>query len=61
MRSAVEKSRPAFAAARSAMRSAFRVRRASFVASIGVKVFDRKPDRLPALWVGSRIPWLGIH
>ncbi|MES0875071.1 DUF6441 family protein [Sinimarinibacterium thermocellulolyticum] len=48
-------------AARSAMKNAFQVRRASFVASMSVKVFDRKPDRLPALWVGSRIPWLGIH
>lgn len=48
-------------AARSAMRSAFRVRRASFVSSMQVKVFDRKSERLPALWVGSRIPWLGIH
>lgn len=48
-------------AARAQMRSAFQVRRASFVASLQAKVFDRKPDRLPALWVGSRIPWLGIH
>ena len=48
-------------AARAQMRSAFQVRRANFVASLQVKVFNRKPDRLPALWVGSRIPWLGIH
>jgi hypothetical protein len=48
-------------AARAQMRSAFQIRRASFVASLQAKVFDRKPDRLPALWVGSRIPWLGIH
>uniref|UniRef100_UPI000A5221A0 DUF6441 family protein n=1 Tax=Caldimonas taiwanensis TaxID=307483 RepID=UPI000A5221A0 len=48
-------------AARAQMRSAFQVRRANFVASLQAKVFDRKPDRLPALWVGSRIPWLGIH
>lgn len=48
-------------AARAQMRSAFQVRRASFVASLQAKVFDRKPDRLPALWVGSRIAWLGIH
>lgn len=48
-------------AARSAMRSAFEVRRASFVSSMQVKVFDQKPERQPALWVGSRIPWLGIH
>lgn len=48
-------------AARAQMRSAFQIRRASFVASLQAKVFDKKPDRLPALWVGSRIPWLGIH
>jgi hypothetical protein len=48
-------------AARARMRSAFQVRRASFVASLQAKVFDQKPERLPALWVGSRIPWLGIH
>ncbi|MCI1192356.1 DUF6441 family protein [Calidifontimicrobium sp. SYSU G02091] len=48
-------------AARAQMRSAFEVRRASFVSSMQTKVFDRKPERLPALWVGSRIPWLGIH
>jgi hypothetical protein len=48
-------------AARAQMRSAFQIRRASFVASLQAKVFDQKPDRLPALWVGSRIPWLGIH
>ncbi|TCS97416.1 hypothetical protein EDC36_10917 [Tepidimonas ignava] len=28
---------------------------------MGIKVFDKKADELPALWVGSRIPWLGIH
>jgi hypothetical protein len=48
-------------AARSAMKNAFQVRRTSFVSSMQTKVFDQKPERLPALWVGSRIPWLGIH
>ncbi|CAJ0888369.1 hypothetical protein R1479_04405 [Ralstonia mannitolilytica] len=48
-------------AARSEMHSAFTVKRASFIASMGIKVFDKKTDELPALWVGSRIPWLGIH
>ena len=48
-------------AARAEMRSAFEVKRASFVASMGVKVFDKKPNELPALWVGSKIPWLGLH
>ena len=48
-------------AARSEMRSAFEVKRASFVSSMGVKVFDKKANELPALWVGSKIPWLGLH
>jgi hypothetical protein len=48
-------------AARAQMRSAFTVKRNSFVASMHTKVLDRKPDRLPALWVGSKIPWLGLH
>jgi hypothetical protein len=48
-------------AARAQMRQAFHVRRGSFVSSMHTKVFDAKPDRLPALWVGSKIPWLGIH
>ena len=48
-------------AARAEMRSAFEVKRASFVSSMGVKVFDKKATELPALWVGSKIPWLGLH
>ena len=52
-------------AARSEMRSAFTVKRNSFISSMGVKVFDKKPDHLPnslpALLVGSKIPWLGLH
>lgn len=48
-------------AARAQMRSAFTVKRNSFVASMNTKVLDKKPDRLPALWVGSKIPWLGLH
>ncbi len=48
-------------AARAQMRSAFTVKRQSFVSSMHTKVLDKKPDRLPALWVGSKIPWLGLH
>ena len=43
------------------MRSAFTVKRNSFISSMGVKVFDKKPEQLPALLVGSKIPWLGLH
>lgn len=48
-------------AARAEMRSAFTVKRNSFASSMGVKVFDKKPEQLPALRVGSKIPWLGLH
>jgi hypothetical protein len=48
-------------AARAEMRSAFTVKRNSFVSSMGVKVFDKKSEQLPALRVGSKIPWLGLH
>ena len=52
-------------AARSEMRNAFTVKRNSFISSMGVKVFDKKPahlpNSLPALLVGSKIPWLGLH
>ena len=48
-------------AARARMRSAFKVARAGFVNSMQAKVIDKKPDRLPDLLIGSRIPWLGLH
>lgn len=48
-------------AARAEMRSAFTVKRNSFASSMGVNVFDKKPEQLPALRVGSKIPWLGLH
>lgn len=48
-------------AARTQMRGAFNVKRTSFVSSMQAKVLDKKTDRLPALLVGSKIPWLGLH
>ena len=48
-------------AARTQMRGAFNVKRSSFVSSMQAKVLDKKADRLPALLVGSKIPWLGLH
>lgn len=48
-------------AARTQMRGAFKVKRNSFVSSMQAKVLDKKTDRLPALLVGSKIPWLGLH
>jgi hypothetical protein len=33
----------------------------SFVKGFTAKVLDKDKDRLPALYVGSRIPWSGMH
>ncbi|MBP2671694.1 MAG: hypothetical protein H6Q85_1760 [candidate division NC10 bacterium] len=33
----------------------------SFLKGFSAKVLDRNPKRLPALHVGSRIPWVGVH
>lgn len=46
---------------RSRMNADFTVRKPAFVKSLRAKVYDRNPDKLPALLIGSRIPWLGIH
>lgn len=48
-------------AARTRMRAAFKVARSGFVNSMQAKVLDKKPERLPVLLIGSRIPWLGLH
>jgi len=53
--------KPMADAVRSRMNAEFTVRKAAFVKSLRAKVYDRDPDRLPALLIGSRIPWLGIH
>ena len=43
------------------MKTDFTVKKAAFVNSLRPKVYDRNPDKLPALLIGSKIPWLGIH
>lgn len=48
-------------AVRSQMQSDFAVRKVAFVKSMRAKVYDRDPSRLPALLIGSKVPWLGIH
>ena len=53
--------KPMADAVRSRMNADFTVRKAAFVRSLRAKVYDRNPDKLPALLIGSRIPWLGIH
>lgn len=47
--------------ARTQMRAALAVKRQSFVNSLRSKVLDAKPERLPDLLIGSRVPWLGLH
>lgn len=53
--------KPVADAVHSRMNADFTVRKAAFVKSLRARVYDRDPDRLPALLIGSRIPWLGIH
>ena len=43
------------------MQSAFKVRKSSFVRSMRHKLYAGSPAKFPALMIGSRIPWLGIH
>ena len=43
------------------MRRGLRVRKAAFLKSMRARVYRNRQDRFPALYVGSRIPWLGIH
>jgi hypothetical protein len=48
-------------AARSRMQSAFKVRKAGFLKSMRAKVYAGSPERFPALLIGSKISWLGLH
>ena len=41
--------------------SKLKVARPAFLKTLFAKVMNAKPDRLPALHVGSKVPWLGIH
>jgi hypothetical protein len=46
---------------RSQVASQMAVLKNSFLKGFNAKVLDQDPNRLPALYVGSRIPWSGIH
>ncbi|MDP2431464.1 MAG: DUF6441 family protein [Pseudomonadota bacterium] len=48
-------------AARGKMQSAFKVRKAGFLKSMRAKVYAGSPERFPALLIGSKIAWLGLH
>ncbi len=43
------------------MQSAFKVRKIGFVRSMRHKLYAGSPEKFPALLIGSKIPWLGIH
>lgn len=43
------------------MRASFRTASPKFLRSMHAKVFDRKTNAFPALYLGSKVPWLGIH
>lgn len=47
--------------AQARMQSAFKVRKAGFVKSMRHKLYAGSPTKFPALFIGSKIPWLGIH
>lgn len=49
------------AAGRKQMQSVFNVRSAGFTRSLRHRLYTAKTDQLPALKIGSPIPWLGIH
>jgi hypothetical protein len=46
---------------RSHVASQMAVVKKSFLKGFTAKVLDKDPSRLPALYVGSRIPWSGMH
>ncbi|MBK9002286.1 MAG: hypothetical protein IPM41_00010 [Sphingomonadales bacterium] len=48
-------------ALRTRMQSDLAIRKPAFLRSMRAKVLDRDPTRLPALLVGSRVSWLGVH
>lgn len=39
----------------------FKLSGKKFTHSIRHKLYDKKPDRLPAVSIGSGIPWMGLH
>ena len=48
-------------ALRARMQSDLAIRKPAFLRSMRAKVLDRDSTRLPALLVGSRVSWLGVH
>ncbi len=47
--------------ARGEMRSSSKAGKPKFLRSMHAKVYDRKASEFPALYIGSKVPWLGLH
>lgn len=47
--------------ARQRMQSAFKVQKQNFVKSMRHRLYAGSPEKFPALLIGSKIRWLGIH
>lgn len=56
-----DSSRSLTEALRTRMQFDLAIRKPAFLRSMRAKVLDRDPLRLPALLVGSRVSWLGVH
>lgn len=56
-----DSSRSLTEALRARMQSDLAIRKPAFLRSMRAKVLDQDPSRLPALLVGSRVSWLGVH
>lgn len=56
-----DSSRSLTEALRTRMQSDMAIRKPAFLRSMRAKVLDRDSTRLPALLVGSRVSWLGVH
>ena len=56
-----DSSRSLTEALRTRMQSDLAIRKPAFLRSMRAKVLDRDLSRLPALLVGSRVSWLGVH
>ena len=39
----------------------FTVRKSGFTKSVRARILERNQNKLPALLIGSKIPWLGLH
>ncbi|SFM13004.1 DUF6441 family protein [Nitrosomonas communis] len=46
---------------RNQMKADFTVKQQRFLRSVRAQVFNRNPNKLPALLIGSKISWLGVH